>query len=206
MGMNQTTYIGPYIKIDKKNIKPLEKDNTITITTCTNADCKIHISKFKKDIKSEHKIVKSTTTDKRSGKKFTSYTISITNYNFVKKLQKFISVDKSFNFHLPKLKDSLYLYFIAGMFDGDGSLSIKNKKIRSSLISTKECLEEIQIILQRNNIGKTKILNHYSTFRFHLYKDSYNFLKFVYDDKFSYLYLSRKYLKFKNYEKTITES
>ena len=42
MGMNQTTYIGPYIKIDKTNIKPLEKDNTITITTCTNTKCKIH--------------------------------------------------------------------------------------------------------------------------------------------------------------------
>jgi hypothetical protein len=42
MGMDQTTYVGPYIKIKKKNIKPIEKENTVKIMTCTNTNCEIH--------------------------------------------------------------------------------------------------------------------------------------------------------------------
>lgn len=90
--------------------------------------------------------------------------------------------------------------FIAGMFDGDGSFSIKNHTLRANLISTKECLESIQNILLKQDIAKTKIYQHYTTYRFHLYKDTLKFLKYIYDDNFSYLYLSRKYIKYKNYE------
>ena len=55
-------------------------------------------------------------------------------------------------------------------------------------------------ILSEINISKTKISEHYGQYRIHLYKDALNFLKFVYDEKLSYIYLSRKYNKFINYE------
>jgi intein/homing endonuclease len=158
------------------------------------------IQKFKNSIQSEHKIVESKTIDKRSGKNYTSYTISITNQLFTKKVTKYINVDKSEHFNLPKLNKSMYKHFICGLFDGDGSLSMRDNKIRVSLISTKECLQEIQDILSEINISKTKISEHYGQYRIHLYKDALNFLKFVYDEKLSYIYLSRKYNKFINYE------
>lgn len=42
MGADQNIYIGPYLKVLKKNIKQLEKDQTVTVTTCTNKSCEIH--------------------------------------------------------------------------------------------------------------------------------------------------------------------
>lgn len=159
------------------------------------------ILKFKKSISSEHSITKSITTDKRNGKKNILFIIAITNYNFTKKLERYINIDKSSSFLFPKIKKELHRYFIAGLFDGDGSFSVKENKIRASLISTYDCLKAIQDILLKIGIKQTKILNHYSTYRFYLYKDAFSFLKFIYDDKFSYLYLSRKYIKFKQYEK-----
>ena len=161
------------------------------------------IIKFKNAISSNHKIIKSITKDKRSGKNHTLFIISITNYTFTKKLEKYINIDKSNSFSFPKIKKNLYPYFISGLFDGDGSFSISNGKIRASLISTYECLNEIQNILMKKGIEKTKILEHYSTYRFYLYKDAFNFLNYIYDDNFSYLYLSRKYLKFKQYKDEI---
>lgn len=115
------------------------------------------LDKFKESIKSEHKISENKTIDKRSGKTYNWYTLSITNQLFTKKIQRYINIEKSVNFLIPKLENSLYRYFISGLFDGDGSISIKNDKLRVSLISTKECLEEIQEILLEKNIKKTKI-------------------------------------------------
>jgi hypothetical protein len=159
------------------------------------------IEKFKKSIKSEHKIVKSTTTDKRSGKNYTSYIISITNNKFTKTVEKFIPINKSYEFILPKINKKYMKYFIAGMFDGDGSIGLKNGKLRISLISSKECLNQIQSILYNEcNIGKTKIQDHYTTYRMYLYKDSDKFLEFIYDDDFGDIYLSRKYKIWKEYE------
>jgi len=163
------------------------------------------IVKFKKAIESEHKIVRSITTDKRSGKKHELFIISITNNIFTKKLERFINIDKSNNFNLPKIDNNLYPFFLAGMFDGDGSFSIygNNKNnIKASLISTKECLEQI-INLLEINIGLKKrptILKHYTTYRFYLYKYSKCFLDYIYNEKFKTLYLSRKYNKYHEYK------
>ena len=52
------------------------------------------IVKFKNAIESEHKIVRSITTDKRSGKKYELFIISITNNIFTKKLEKFIQIEE----------------------------------------------------------------------------------------------------------------
>jgi hypothetical protein len=161
--------------------------------------------KFKKSLESEHKIVKNTTIDKRNNKEYTSYVISITNNLFTKKLQKYINVEKSDNFIIKNIDEKYYLNFIAGMFDGDGSLTIygkDNNRIKVNLISTKECLEQIQDFLEKNKIitKKTKILKHYSTNRLYLYRDAFNFLNYIYEENLSDIYLNRKYEKFKNFK------
>lgn len=166
------------------------------------------IVKFKNSIESEHKITRSITTDKRTGKKHELFILSITNNLFTKKLEKFINIDKSDNFFLPKIDNDLYPFFLAGLFDGDGSFSIyggSKNRIKVSLISTKECLNQI-IDLLEINIGMNKrptILKHYKTYRLHLYKYAKSFLDYIYDENHSNLYLSRKYNKYYEYKKNI---
>lgn len=72
----------------------------------------------------------------------------------------------------------------------------------TSLISTKECLEQIQDFLLKIGLSKkkTKILNHYTTYRLHLYADAFKFLSYIYNENTPDIYLSRKYEKFKKYK------
>jgi len=42
MGMEQTTYVGPYLKIRKVNIKPIESEKQQRLFTCSNKSCNIH--------------------------------------------------------------------------------------------------------------------------------------------------------------------
>lgn len=42
MGMDQTTYVGPYLKISKSNIKPINSEKQERLFTCSNKSCKIH--------------------------------------------------------------------------------------------------------------------------------------------------------------------
>lgn len=165
------------------------------------------IEKFQYDLHSEHKLSIVTIFDKRTKKEYTSYKISITNNFFTKKVEKYINNDKSNNFILPKIDEKYYSFFIAGMFDGDGSISYygKNKNlIRCNLISTKECLIEIQSIIEKIGVKKTELYqykNSKNLWKMHLYSEAYYFLKYIYDENFSEIYLSRKFNKFKNYEK-----
>jgi len=161
------------------------------------------IIKFKKAIESEHKIVQSITTDKRSNKKYKSYYISITNNLFTRKLEKYINVDKSQYFVMPNINSEFYSYFIAGMFDGDGSFTIygkNNHRIRASLISTKECLMQIQDILLDMDFSKTKIVEYKKCCVLFLYNNALDFLNYIYNEKLSDVYLTRKYDKYKKYK------
>lgn len=151
------------------------------------------ISKFKNDIDSDHKLCESKICDKRTNKSHLSYSISITNNLFNKKVQKYVGVDKSTNFRLPKLENKYYPFFIAGMFDGDGHVGYNKNGVRCSLISTKDCLLEIQDILEKIGIKKTKLQNFNKYSKLYIYKDSLIFLKYIYNNNFSEIFLTRKY-------------
>jgi len=166
------------------------------------------IKKFKNDIKSGHKISEKNTFDKRTKKTYKSFIIQIGNEIFTNNLIKNgITNKKSEIFLFPNINKNLYPYFIAGMFDGDGCISTYNKKIniRISLISTIETLIFIQnYILKIFNINKLTLQrvtkNKPNVWKMILYKDSINFLDFIYCDK-EFNYLQRKYkiyLKYKN--------
>lgn len=162
------------------------------------------IDKFKSYLSAEHKLSTIKTLDKRTKKEYTSYKISITNNLFTRKLENYINNDKSNNFVLPSIEDKYIPFFIAGMFDGDGYVGFRNgEKLRCSLISTKECLIQIQNIIEKIGIKKTELYKYKNTknvWKMHLYSGAYDFLNYIYNDKHSEIYLSRKYNKFKEYE------
>lgn len=177
------------------------KNNKVSIVSKDKST----IIKFKNDLQSEHKLCTNNVFDKRTNKTYTNYTISITNILFTKKIQKYINIDKSNHFVIPNINKKYYSSFIAGMFDGDGSISIDhNNKIRISLISTYECLLQIQNILLQENIKKINIHKHSKTlnlYKFHLYtNEATKFLKYIYNVKYTEMYLSRKFKIFESYD------
>lgn len=157
------------------------------------------IDKFKKDLQSEHKKTYSHYFDKRTNKTYYNFSIQITSAAFVNKLGKYINIDKSENFLLPDIDENYISFFLAGLIDGDGTFSFDGKRLRVGLSSTKECLIQIQdYVCTKFNLKKTK-LHHIvnNVWRFYLHTGSFSFLKFIYDDKFKEIYLSRKFEKYK---------
>lgn len=165
------------------------------------------LEKFKKDIESEHKISKIVQYDKRTDKTYEEYSLQITNELFVSNLKKNgICHEKSEILSFPTcFNESLYPYFIAGLFDGDGSVSKDKKSLRCSLISTREVLTFINGFFSEKFGWKPCAIykvtenksNVYKTF---WYKHSIDFLKYIYCGEQT-IYLQRKYKIFEEYEK-----
>lgn len=165
------------------------------------------LEKFKNDIGSEHKITKILQHDKRTNKCYEEYSLQITNELFVNNIKKHgVFHEKSDKLLFPNtFNDELYPYFIAGLFDGDGSVFKYKNKLRCNLISTKEVLTFINNFFVEkfgwkpctiSKITKNK-KNVYKTF---WYKHSIDFLRYIYCGK-QEIYLQRKYKIFENYEK-----
>lgn len=166
------------------------------------------IEKFKNDIESEHAISKYSYLDKRTNKIYMRYTIQITTKPFISNLIKLGVTNKKTDCLLfPNIDEKYYSYFIAGLFDGDGSIYIKNKNnITINLISTKEILLFIQeYIYKKFNIEPKKLIkvteNKKNVYKMYLRKNAKKFLEFIYRDQDTNIYLQRKYNKLKNYEK-----
>jgi hypothetical protein len=163
------------------------------------------IKKFKEDIDSEHKININVNFDKRTNKTYYSYSIQITNTNFVSNLIKnSVTKDKTDFIDIPKLDDKLMSYFFAGLFDGDGSVGLRKNGLRISLISTKEILLFLQEHLLNNfNVNETKLQkvtkNKNNIWKMNLYKDSFVFLDWIYFDN-NFNYLDRKYNIYEQYK------
>jgi hypothetical protein len=165
------------------------------------------IEGFKNAIKSEHTISKINSFDKRTKKTYTSYSIIIGNRLFVRNLVNLgITNMKSDILEFPKIEEKYYSYFIAGLFDGDGSVSFygKNKNfLRMNLISTNEILTYIKKYLEKINININSLekisKNKNNVFKIYLYKDTYKFLNYIYNDNNFEYYLKRKYDIYKQY-------
>lgn len=161
------------------------------------------IDKFKRSINSGHKISKRCIYDKRTKKYYTSYMIQITSKWFVSHLINLgIGHDKTTKAKFPNIDTTLYRHFIRGLFDGDGSLSLSNNRLRINLISTKEILIFIQNHLYTTfNIRPLEITSISQTknvYKMYLYSKAPTFLKYLYNDcKF---YLDRKLNRFIKYK------
>jgi len=170
------------------------KDNKLRVTS---KDIEI-LEKLKKDLKSEHKITINKTFDKRTKKEYISYILQITSKAFTDKLSKYIPIDKSNSFVIPEIDEKFYPEFLAGIIDGDGSFSLKkDRSIAVNLISTKECLQEIQnYLLKKLNINKTTLQpvtkNKKNVWKLYIYAGSFDFLNLIYRNENKKMYLKRK--------------
>jgi hypothetical protein len=172
-----------------------------------------HIEKFKKDLQSEHAITTSNVLDKRTNKIYTSYSIQITNKDFTQKLTKYIPVNKSENFSMPQIDNKLIPYFLAGMFDGDGSFTLKSKTnyLTANLISTKECLIQIQdYLFLELGIEKTKLLrvtkDSQNVWKLGINSGAMKVLEHIYCDEDKTIYLTRKVEKLNKIKKHLKEN
>lgn len=164
------------------------------------------LQKFKKDIKSEHKISERFIFDHRTNKTYHEYYIQIGNEMFVRNLINWVTHNKTNILQFPNILEEYYSYFIAGLFDGDGSVCIKKLKTKytlaTSLISTKEVLDYIQnLFLKKFNITPKKLRrvteNKNNVWVVHWgITDSFYILNYIYCDS-PEIYLSRKYNRFK---------
>lgn len=161
------------------------------------------IQKFKSALESEHKISLNEVYDKRTNKTYVSYTIQVTSNLFCQKVSKYIPINKSEYFNIPNIDIEYYPEFIAGMVDGDGSFFLDNnqrRNLRANLISTKECLEEIQEYLcVKLGINKTKLqpVSDKNVYKLYIYSGTLDFLKLIYRHKNKTMFLDRKQEKLK---------
>lgn len=160
------------------------------------------IEDFKKTIGAEHTISKREIFDKRTNKTYTGYSIQITNELFVVHLINLgVTSNKTNKLEFPNIDEKYYSYFIAGLFDGDGSAILRGKeknRLTMNLISTNEVLSFIKTyILHKFNIQSKYYCrvtpNKPNVWKMSLYADAHKFLEFIYgDDTFKY-YLKRKH-------------
>lgn len=165
--------------------------------------------KFKSDIQSSHKISERNIFDKRTGNTYTQYSIQVTNAIFVQNIINLgVTSNKSSILDFPKMEEKYYSYFIAGLFDGDGSISLKSSgKISCNLISTKEVLTFIQNLLHNKFEIAPKSLLQVSENCNNVYKvywqndgDCQKILDYIYQGE--NIYLTRKYERYILYFKS----
>ena len=176
------------------------------LSICTK-DLEI-LEKLKTDISCGHKISKTENYDRRSNKLYEEYSIQVTNEIFVSNIIKHgVDQKKTDVLNFPDwLDEDLYSYFIAGLFDGDGSVSYNTKKtaLRCSLISTKEVLGFInEFFLRKFGWVPCKICkiteNKDNVYKGFWYKHAVDFLDYIYSGDKT-VYLTRKYKIYDDYK------
>lgn len=162
-----------------------------------------HIKKFKKAIKSKHKI--GLKNIKLNDKKFKAYRINIKDKNIHDKLIEYGCVNKkSLIVDFPDINIfkniNLISHFIRGYFDGNGCIGIYYKKSYDIQITSGSYLflEKLSLFLNDLNIETfiyhtEKRMNTY-TLKFLKKENKEKFLKYIYEK--STIYLERKYEKY----------
>lgn len=158
---------------------------------------------FKNLLKSEHKICELKSFDSRTNKTYNSYYIHICSKKITTDLLKIgLHNSKSFSCNFPKIDMNYIWHFIRGLFDGDGCISIINKKegrLAFSLILSGELKNKIKDIFNEIGFSETKdsILFEnnngvISSIKYTSYKDVKKILDIMYVDSEN-LRLERKY-------------
>lgn len=167
---------------------------------------RVHLEKFKSDIKFTGPISDYTGHDIRTGKDFLYSKITIGGKWFANDLEKNFNITpkKTFTTTFPNIPNEFIPAFIRGYFDGDGSITHNGRDTKVvSIIGTKELILSIQEFFYSNGIrvkgetGYGKI-----TFNKKIYYISYSgtnaikFLDIIYGN--SKVHLDRKYNKYFN--------
>ena len=165
-----------------------------------------HLKKFNKSISGNYKITDRwrpciiSTSDKTKKHHMCCIRVfSLTMYNSL--VNKGFTKDKSFDCHMPDLREDLVRHYIRGYFDGDGCLCFTNKSFNINFTTaSKHLKEDVFKVLKREgfNILERTYVNDYNTLMYrldiHCQHDKINFLDWIYQD--SNIYLDRKYKKY----------
>ena len=165
-----------------------------------------HLKKFNKSIGGNYKITdrwKScpiSTSDKEKKHHLCCIRIfSLTMYNSL--VDKGFTKDKSFNCHIPNIRQDLIRHYVRGYFDGDGCFIFTNKSFHINFITASKMLNDdiVKILRFENfNFTESSYTNDYNTtmYKIDIYRqqDKINFLDWIYQD--SGIYLDRKYKKY----------
>lgn len=174
----------------------IQKDGYKVSLTSKNIDL---IRKFKKAIKSSHKITPINSFDKRTKKTYSRFIIQIGSKDLVSDIIKLgITNKKSYTCEFPKIEEKYYLSFLRGLFDGDGSLTVKSKEnYRMSFTATREIINFIQIFLkEKHNIEPHPIYvtsTNMNVCRTHYFSDTKKILSLLYENSNKNSRLNRKY-------------
>lgn len=164
-----------------------------------------HLKKFNKSIGGNYQISdrwRTCSLSKYKDKKNHTCIIrifSLIMYNSL--VNKGFTNNKSFDYHIPNLRQDLIRHYIRGYFDGDGCFTFTNKTFHINFITASQMLnDDISRILNLEKINF--IENSYtSDFNTTMYKidiyrnnDRLKFLDWIYQD--CNIYLDRKYKKY----------
>ena len=165
-----------------------------------------HLKKFNKSIGGNYQITDRWRTcslsTKNPNKKHHTCVIrifSITMYETLCNLG--FSNNKSYDFHIPEIREDLIRHYIRGYFDGDGCLCFTNRSFHINFTTASKILnDDISNMLRLNNfnINEYNYVNDFNTIMYkidicHL-QDKINFLDWIYKD--CSIYLDRKYKKY----------
>lgn len=121
----------------------------------------IEIVKSAKEIlKSNHKIVKISSLDRRNGKIYDKYNIHFCSKKMTSDLINLgLKNNKSFDCKMPQIPDIYFWDFIRGLFDGDGSITSDKNRINYSftLIASSDIMNKIKIKFKELGLSDTKL-------------------------------------------------
>lgn len=165
-----------------------------------------HLKKFNKSIGGNYKITDRwrscsiSTKDKNKNNHMCCIRIfSSIMYNSL--VNKGFSNSKSYDFHIPNIKNDLIRHYIRGYFDGDGCLCLTNNTFHISFITASQVLNDdiVKILKTENfNLTESSYISKFDTtmYKINIYRlqDKINFLNWIYED--CNIYLDRKYKKY----------
>lgn len=140
----------------------------------------------------------------KNGGRYSAYRLELNSKHLTKSLaSKGCHQTKSFNITFPSwLPHNLIRHFVRGYFDGDGCIYVHQDQLGIQMVSTKEMLFVIQVLL--TEIGVNSHISHPERYTNNTYRiDSggsrqvKRFLDWIYKD--ATVYLDRKYDLFKSY-------
>lgn len=124
---------------------------------------------------------------------------SLTMYNSL--VDKGFTKDKSYDYHIPYLREDLIKHYIRGYFDGDGCLCFTNKSFHINFTTASKMLNDDiakTLQLENFNLSKSSYVSDFGTTIYQLnicrQQDKINFLDWIYGD--ANIYLDRKYKKY----------
>lgn len=124
---------------------------------------------------------------------------SLTMYNSL--IDKGFTKDKSYDFHIPDIRQDLIRHYLRGYFDGDGCFTFTNKSFHINFITASKMLnDDIYKILDSEgfHFSESSFVTEFNTrmYRINIFhhQDKINFLDWIYGD--CTIYLDRKYKKY----------